>query len=74
KDGSRFRCTESWVKKFLSENLQWTFRCATRAAQKVPTNADQVCFEQFLRLCLTIRDCAIFNPCFYVNIDQTNVI
>ncbi|KIJ09609.1 hypothetical protein PAXINDRAFT_87222 [Paxillus involutus ATCC 200175] len=25
KDGSHFWCTEAWVKKFLSRNLNWTF-------------------------------------------------
>ncbi|KAJ8586621.1 hypothetical protein M405DRAFT_743310 [Rhizopogon salebrosus TDB-379] len=74
KDGSSFRCTESWVKKFLSEHLSWSFRRATRAAQKLPENSEDRCVEQFLRLALTIRDCAIFHPSFYVNIDQTNVI
>lgn len=74
KDGSSFRCTESWVKKFLFEHLHWSFRRATRAAQKLPDNADECCLEQFLRLALTIHDCAIFHPSFYVNIDQTNVI
>ncbi|KAG2353549.1 hypothetical protein BDR07DRAFT_1309131 [Suillus spraguei] len=75
KDGSSFRCTESWVKKFLFEHLQWLYRHATRAAQKIPQNAEECCLEQFLQLlALTIRDCAIFHPSFYVNINQTNVI
>ncbi|KIK33472.1 hypothetical protein CY34DRAFT_57867, partial [Suillus luteus UH-Slu-Lm8-n1] len=25
KDGSRFRCTENWVKEFLYEHLSWSF-------------------------------------------------
>jgi hypothetical protein len=49
-------------------------RSATRAAQKLPTNADELCREQFLRLSLTLRDGVIDRPQFYVNIDQTNVI
>jgi len=74
KDGSHFQCTESWVKKFLAQNLNWSFRRATRAAQKTPSNADQLCLDQFYRLTLTIRDCAIFHASFYVNIDQTNIV
>lgn len=74
KDGSKFRCTESWVKKFVHRTLNWTFRRATRAAQKTPSNADQLCLDQFYRLTLTIRDCAIFDASFYVNIDQTNIV
>ncbi|KIJ10719.1 hypothetical protein PAXINDRAFT_28855, partial [Paxillus involutus ATCC 200175] len=74
KDGSRFQCTESWVKKFVRGNLKWSFRCATRAAQKMPPDATQLCLHQFYRLALTIRDCAIFHASFYVNIDQTNIV
>ncbi|KAG1828743.1 hypothetical protein DFJ58DRAFT_719776 [Suillus subalutaceus] len=74
KDGSKFQCTESWVKKFVHQTLNWTFRRATRAAQKTPSNANQLCLDQFYRLTLTIRDCAIFNASFYVNIDQTNIV
>lgn len=74
KDSSRFQCTESWVKKFVAANLNWSFRRATHAAQKTPSNADQLCLDQFLRLTLTIRNCAIFHACFYVNIDQTNIV
>ncbi|KAG2359742.1 hypothetical protein BDR07DRAFT_1360856 [Suillus spraguei] len=74
KDGSRFRCSETWVKEFLNEHLNWTFRRATRAAQKLPPNVDQVLLNQFLRLALTIRDCAIFDSAFLVNIEQTNIV
>jgi DDE superfamily endonuclease len=74
KDGSRFRCSESWVRKFLSMKLNWTMRSGTRAAQKLPANVDEVCREQFLRLALTLRDGVIDHPAFLVNIDQTNII
>jgi hypothetical protein len=74
KDGSCFQCTESWVKKFVAANLNWSFRRATRAAQKTPSNADQLCLDQFLRLTLIICNCAIFHACFYVIIDQMNIV
>jgi len=74
KDGSRFRCTESWVKKFVHEQLNWSFRRATRAAQKLPINVDELLLDQFQCLTLTIRDCAIFHPCFLVNINQTQIV
>ncbi|KAF8555325.1 hypothetical protein OG21DRAFT_1411000 [Imleria badia] len=73
-DGSHFQCSESWVKKFVVWNLNWSFRHATCAAQKTPATADQLCLDQFYQLSLTIRDCAIFHPCFYVNLDQTNIV
>lgn len=74
KDGSVFRCSESWVKNFLYENLNWSFRRSTRAAQKTPNNAEELCLEQFLRHAITARDTAIPCPGFRVNIDQTNVV
>ncbi|KAG2348488.1 hypothetical protein BDR05DRAFT_874926, partial [Suillus weaverae] len=54
--------------------LHWLFCHATCTAQKLPKNADECCLEQFLQLALTIHDCVIFHPSFYVNIDQTNII
>ncbi|KAG1864109.1 hypothetical protein C8R48DRAFT_551872, partial [Suillus tomentosus] len=62
------------VKKFLFEHLHCLFHHATRTAQKLPENADECYLEQLLWLTLTICDCAIFHPSFYVNIDQTNII
>jgi hypothetical protein len=71
--GALFKCSESWVKKFLATQLNWTFRRGTRAAQKLPVNVDELCLEQFLRLAITMRDKAINHPSFLVNIDQTNI-
>ncbi|KAG2343785.1 hypothetical protein BDR05DRAFT_883749, partial [Suillus weaverae] len=70
KDGSMFKCSDSWVKAFLYDHLQYTIHQGTRAAQKLPPNVD----NQFLPLSLTIRDDVIPYPEFLVNIDQTNVI
>lgn len=36
KDGSSFRVSESFVRKFLHEVLSWSLRKATQAAQKLP--------------------------------------
>ncbi|KAG0706434.1 hypothetical protein DFH29DRAFT_980474 [Suillus ampliporus] len=48
------------------------FQCTE--SWKTPSNADQLCLDQFLHLTLTIQNCAIFHACFYVNIDQTNIV
>ena len=74
KDGSVFRCSESWVKHFLYQNLKWSYRHSTRASQKTPANADELCHHQFLRQAVTTRDTAIRSPGFRVNIDQTNIV
>jgi DDE superfamily endonuclease len=74
KDGSVFRCSESWVMRFIYDNLKWSFRRATRAAQKTPDNADELCHQQFLRHAITARDTAMPSAGFRVNIDQTNIV
>jgi hypothetical protein len=73
-DGSMFKCSDSWVHTFLYDNLHYTMRKGTHAAQKLPANLHDVCREQFLRLALTIRDDVITSPEFLVNIDQTNIV
>ncbi|KAG2353986.1 hypothetical protein BDR07DRAFT_1382639 [Suillus spraguei] len=74
KDGSMFKCSDSWVKAFLYDHLQYTICQGTCAAQKLPPNVDNVCRQQFLQLSLTIHDNVIPYPEFLVNIDQTNVV
>ncbi|KAI0804482.1 hypothetical protein BC629DRAFT_1283457, partial [Irpex lacteus] len=39
RNGRRFRCSEAFVRGFLRETMEWSFRKATRAGQKVPINA-----------------------------------
>ncbi|KAH7902963.1 hypothetical protein BJ138DRAFT_971080, partial [Hygrophoropsis aurantiaca] len=36
KDGSQFRCSESFLRTFLHETLKWSERRATRSAHKIP--------------------------------------
>ncbi|KAG2362624.1 hypothetical protein BDR07DRAFT_1284293 [Suillus spraguei] len=74
KDSSHFRCTKAWVKKFVAHTLNWSFRHATCTAQKTPSNANQLCLDQFYQSTLAIHNCAIFYASFYVNIDQTNIV
>ncbi|KAG2354056.1 hypothetical protein BDR07DRAFT_1253220, partial [Suillus spraguei] len=62
------------VKKFVAHTLKWSFCHATHAAQKTPSNADQLCLNQFYQLTLTIHDCTIFYASFYININQTNIV
>ncbi|KIK73788.1 hypothetical protein PAXRUDRAFT_59581, partial [Paxillus rubicundulus Ve08.2h10] len=73
-DGSMFQCSETWVRSFLLHNLHWRMCQSTHTAQKLPTNVNEVCLEQFFRLALTIQNNVIHSPVFYMNINQTNVI
>ncbi|KAI0070337.1 hypothetical protein K474DRAFT_1687492 [Panus rudis PR-1116 ss-1] len=74
RDGSRFLCSDSFVCKFLYARLRWVPRIATRAAQKIPDDADQQLWELFLRLVLIFRDARIDYPGLFINFDQTQVV
>ncbi|KAJ7360930.1 hypothetical protein DFH08DRAFT_633482, partial [Mycena albidolilacea] len=39
KDGSHFRVSDSFCKKFLDKTLAWSIRKGTKAAQKLPADA-----------------------------------
>ncbi|KAG9073858.1 hypothetical protein FRC06_011105 [Ceratobasidium sp. 370] len=73
RSGEKFRCSEQFVRHFLHKELGWSVRKATRAAQKYPSNVNQVLLDAFLRLACTIRDEAV-PACCIVNADQTQVV
>jgi DDE superfamily endonuclease len=73
RDGSQFRCTESFVRKYLRNTLGWSQRQATQAAQKIPANSEQILMEAFLREAFVIRDHAI-PAALRVNTDQTQTV
>jgi len=70
KDGSSFRCSESYLHQWLHETMRWTPRRATRAAQKLPSDWEDICEKVFLRLAQDIKEWDI-PPELYVNSDQT---
>ena len=69
----RFVCSEAFVRRFLRRNLGWSPRRATRAGQKVPSDADELMRRLSLRMAAVIRDEDITAP-FIVNTDQTQVV
>lgn len=71
-DGSRFRCSESFVRKYLS-TLGWSERTSTRPAQKLPENYEQILADLFLRQAYITRDHGII-PQLRVNTDKHNFI
>lgn len=67
-----FQCRETFVKKFLKEEMGWSFRRATRPGKKTPENITQVLTDATLRLISTISQYNV--PIFLlVNSDQTGV-
>jgi len=73
KDGSRFKCSDSFVRKYLRNKLGWSERHATRAAQKLPENHQEILTNSFLREAYIIRDHAIPDA-LRVNTDQTQTV
>lgn len=69
----KFRCSDSFIRNYLRRHLNYSFRRATRAAQKTPTNATEQGFHMFLRLASTIQDNDT-PPELIINFDQTQVV
>ncbi|TFY77878.1 hypothetical protein EWM64_g6135 [Hericium alpestre] len=69
KDGSFFRCSDSFVRKFLRLN-HWSRRKPTKAAQKLPDDVQDQCRKSFFRQVLTIRNDGV-KAYLRANSDQT---
>ena len=73
RDGSTFRVSNSYCRKFLHGTMQWSERKGMKAAQKLPNNWEDVCEHAFLRRAHTIKEEDI--PVYLmVNSDQTGVV
>ncbi|KAG8917046.1 hypothetical protein FRC01_002696 [Tulasnella sp. 417] len=71
--GQVFRCSPSFVHRFIRKRLRWSFRRATKAAQATPNDAPEVTKRAFLCMACTIRDEQIL-PDLVINADQTQVV
>ena len=73
RDGSTFHVSNSYCREFLYGTMQWSERKATKAAQKLPDNWEDVCERAFLRRAHIIKEEDIPVP-LIVNSDQTAVV
>lgn len=73
RDGSRFKCSDSFVRKYLRDTMGWSERRTTRAAQKLPPDHEKILYNAFLREAYVIRDHGIPAE-LRVNTDQTQLI
>jgi hypothetical protein len=74
KDGSLFKCSDIFVRRFLRRHLNFVPRMATRAAQKTPPDAPEQLRRSFLRIVNTTRTKKIKHAGLRVNLDQTQVV
>ncbi|EKM82903.1 hypothetical protein AGABI1DRAFT_125369 [Agaricus bisporus var. burnettii JB137-S8] len=72
-DGSKFKCSEAFVRKFLHNSIGWSERHATRAAQKLSHNYEDLLEQAYFHKAWIIRD---FNipAALRVNTDQTQLV
>ena len=73
RDGSTFKASDDFVRRWVQRNLHWTERKATRAAQKMPEDWEEKCEKSFLRKAFSIKEYDIPSS-LYVNSDQTQVV
>lgn len=73
KDGSTFRASESFMRKWLHDTLNWSRRKGTQAAHKLPNDWEDQCERSFLRKAYIIKEEDI-TASLWVNSDQTQVI
>jgi hypothetical protein len=73
KDGSSFRCSDSYLRQWLHGTLLWSERRATRAAHKLPDDWEQLCNCAFLRIAYGIKEEDVPSE-LIVNSDQTQVV
>ncbi|KAF9022124.1 hypothetical protein BDZ89DRAFT_220444 [Hymenopellis radicata] len=71
-DGSRFRVSDSYLRKWLHETIGWSERRATRATQKTPDDWEDQCEKAILRIAYVMKEHDVPSALF-VNTDQTQV-
>ncbi|EIW78733.1 hypothetical protein CONPUDRAFT_156691 [Coniophora puteana RWD-64-598 SS2] len=69
-----FACTDSFICKFLFQELGWVPRVLTRAAQKSSADAQQKIFKLFVRLSLWVHDSGTRHPDLIINFNQTQIV
>jgi len=62
----------SSVRRYLNKELNWSFRAATKASQKIPDDWEDQCEMTFFRLVYTIATSDI-HPSLVINADQTMI-
>jgi hypothetical protein len=56
KDGSTFRASESFVRKWLYDTLNWSRKKGTQAAYKLSNDWEDQCERSFLRKAYIIKE------------------
>jgi hypothetical protein len=73
KDGSTFRASESFVRKWLHDTMKWSWRKGTQASQKCHIDWENQCECSFLQKAYAIKE-EDTPAALFVNSDQTQVV
>ena len=72
-DGTLFRCSDAFVRKFIKRSLNWSIRASTCAGRKFPSNSDDILQKAMLRIAYVIKHEDIPSG-LIANSDQTQVV
>ncbi len=72
-DGSAFQCSDTFLRRFLHEQMHWSERRSTRDGRKIPADWEDQCTKAFFRLAHDIKEYDIPSE-LIVNTDQTNMV
>ncbi|KAJ2924372.1 hypothetical protein H1R20_g12726, partial [Candolleomyces eurysporus] len=72
-NGSTFKVSDGFVRKWAEKHLNWTKQKATKAAQKLPGNWEEQCKKSALRKAWSIKEYDIPSA-LYINSDQMQVV
>jgi hypothetical protein len=72
-DGSTFHASDSFVRKWLHEEMHWSKRKGTQAAHHLPENWEDICDKSFLRDAYIVKEEDI-PAVLFVNSDQTQAV
>jgi len=72
-DGTFFRCSEAFVRKFVKRALNWSICASTRAGRKIPPNSNEILRRAFFRIAYTVKHEDIPSS-LMANSDQTQVV
>src|SRR6266508_3649436 len=72
-DGTLFRCSEAFVRKFIKRALNWTICSSTWAGRKIPPNADEILERTHLCIAYIVKHEDIPSA-LIANSDQTQVV
>lgn len=72
-NGTRFHCSDAWVRKYLHEQLGWSLQACTCTPQKLPDNYEEILLEAYLREAWIMQNHQIPAE-LRVNTDQTQTV